>query len=130
MLPGVEHLEEFLATYTFDGEGVDTSIDMIFFKVGVSPTVNLMDFVAALDSVPTQNGIEFKWREGGEFSYIHIGAWVGDQRTALVLMAVGTYLGLWKLLTPRTMFGRGLAQKLVNQMAGAGLVAVQSQPQK
>lgn len=118
----VDALEDFLADHTFDGQGLDTAIDMVFFKVGVASTANKEDFITALDSVPAFHGA-FNWRAGGEFSYIHIGAWVGDQRTALVLMAVGVYLGMWQLLSPRTMLNFE-DEKAVRDMAALGFLSI------
>jgi cysteine sulfinate desulfinase/cysteine desulfurase-like protein len=49
----------------------------------------------------------------GEKSYMELGAWVGDQTAAILMMAVGSNLGLWEGLSPSTMGLRGaIAQTL------------------
>lgn len=50
----------------------------------------------------------------------------GDQSLALRLMGLGALLGLWKLLTPRTMLGADIPDALAQQMAGMGLLTVQA----
>lgn len=60
--------------------------------------------------------------DGKEHSYIELGAWVGDQGLALSLIGLGAQLELWKLLTPKTMFGDIVDADLEKQMAGMGYV--------
>lgn len=36
-------------------------------------------------------------------SYIELGAWIGDQGLALCLMGLGEILGLWTVVTPRSL---------------------------
>lgn len=36
-------------------------------------------------------------------SYIHLGGWLGDQRDALVLMAIGVHHKAWTIMTPETL---------------------------
>lgn len=64
--------------------------------------------------------------DGKEHNYIEIGGWVGDQGFALMLMGLGARLGLWQLLTPSSMMGALVPKDLAMQMAGAGMVAIQS----
>ena len=59
--------------------------------------------------------------DGKEHSYIEIGAWIGDQGYALILMGMGELLGLWKLLTPTSF---GMPEELRQMMAGQGLVTI------
>lgn len=65
--------------------------------------------------------------DGEEHNYTELGAWIGDQGLALMLMGLGTVLGLWKLLTPKTMFPAGIPDDLIQQMAEMGMVAVMSE---
>lgn len=64
--------------------------------------------------------------DGNEHSYLEVGGWIGDQGVALMLMGLGSLLGLWKLLTPRTVLGASIPDDLAKQMAGAGYVSVQA----
>lgn len=64
--------------------------------------------------------------DGKDHSYLEVGGFVGDQGLAMMLMGLGSILGLWKLLTPRTVFGNLLPDATVQQMAGAGYVSVQA----
>jgi len=65
--------------------------------------------------------------DGAEHDYIQLGAWLGSQHHALALMGLGTHLGLWKLLSPRTMLPAGtLTLEEERELAGRGLVTVQA----
>ena len=65
--------------------------------------------------------------DGEEHSYLELGGWIGDQGFALMLMGLGTLLGLWKLLTPRTMLPAGMPEDLIMEMAGSGMVAIKAE---
>jgi hypothetical protein len=67
--------------------------------------------------------------DGKEHSYIEIGGFIGDQGVALMLMGLGSILGLWKLMTPRTMLPAGtFREDMVQAMAGIGYVIIQAPP--
>jgi len=98
--------------------------DMVFFKVSAKAA----DAETLKELVRSHKG-EFcsvDLFDGKEHNYIELGRWIGDQGTALQLMGLGSLLGLWKLLTPKTMLGPMCDEVLAQQMAGAGMVAVQS----
>lgn len=94
-----------------------------------------------MDVVPSQNADADTLRElisehkgefcdanpldGAEHSYIELGGWLGNQHDALALIGLGTHLGLWKLLSPRTMLPGMLTPEQEQEMAGQGLIAVQ-----
>jgi hypothetical protein len=63
--------------------------------------------------------------DGAEHSYIELGAWLGDQGTALMLMGLGKVLGLWELMTPRSMMP-GLPAHMLDGLAKRGYVAIQA----
>lgn len=56
-----------------------------------------------------------------EHSYLELGEWIGDQGLALLLMGLGTVLGVWDLMTPKTF---GMPEPVVLQMAEMGLVTI------
>ena len=43
-----------------------------------------------------------------------------------MLMGLGSLLGLWRLMTPKTILGKSCPPDLVNQMAGQGYVIIQA----
>lgn len=60
-------------------------------------------------------------RLAGGPSYIELGAILGDQGAAFSLFALGSVLGLWEVITPKTM---GMEGPEADQMAGAGFVMI------
>jgi hypothetical protein len=52
-------------------------------------------------------------------SYIHLGAVLGDQGFALILMALGSVLGFWDLMTPYVLH---VSPEQARQMAGNGFL--------
>lgn len=64
--------------------------------------------------------------DGKEHNYLEIGGWIGDQGLALTLMGLGALLGLWKLLTPTSIFGAAIPKEQAMQLAGMGMVAIQA----
>lgn len=63
--------------------------------------------------------------DGREHGYMEVGAIVGDQGLALCLMGLGTLLGEWELMTPRSMLGRfGLDDDALMKFAGQGMVTI------
>lgn len=61
--------------------------------------------------------------DGQEHGYMELGGWIGDQGLAMMLMGLGAVLGLWRLMTPKML---GLPNDLVMQMAGSGMITIQS----
>lgn len=105
------------------GDADEKAIDMHFFKVlyrqDADPKPFARMFVQAM-----KTGGEFapmtpaRMKEGP--SYIEIGAFLGDQHTALMVMALGYHLGYFELLTPK---GMGIEDKeTADAMAGSGYV--------
>jgi hypothetical protein len=64
--------------------------------------------------------------DGREHGYIELGGWLGSQGDALALIGLGEQLGLWKLLSPRTMLGDLITPEQEKAMAGSGLVSLQA----
>lgn len=98
--------------------------DLIFFKVALK---NGTDAETLRTLIQQQQGefCEVNPLDGKEHNYLELGGWVGDQDTALQLMGLGSLLGLWDLLTPKTMLP-GVPDEMANQMAGMGMVAIQA----
>lgn len=64
--------------------------------------------------------------DGREHSYIELGGWLGSQAHALALIGLGTHLGLWNLLSPRTMLPGMLTPEQEQEMAGHGMIAIKT----
>lgn len=95
-------------------------VDVIFFSAGFdkAKAVGYADELTALISETPEVA---QWAAGP--SYIHVGAWIGDQRDALLLIALGHVAGIWKCTTPRSL-GRASFEdeEQVKSLAGAGFV--------
>lgn len=63
--------------------------------------------------------------DGKEHGFIELGAWIGDQGLALRFMALGEYLGMWKVMTPLRVLGDTIPKKDLDTMAGMGLITIQ-----
>lgn len=63
--------------------------------------------------------------DGAEHNYLELGGWLGDQGLALQYMALGSLLGVFTLMTPKTMLP-GIDDEISRQMARMGMVAVQA----
>jgi len=115
-----------LVTYVMDHTcgTEDEGADVIFFKV--KPIENPSK-VALYELIKATNGefCECNPFDGKEHNYLELGGWLGDQGVALRFMGLGAELGMWDLLTPRSLFGNVLSEDMVKQMAGAGMIAIQ-----
>ena len=116
-------LTDYLAKNAEQGDGYPA--DVVFFQVNAGPEA---DANVLRELVREHKG---EWADvdlfdGEEHSYIELGCWIGDQSAALTLMGLGALLGLWKLLTPRTVLGTGLSDDVVWQLATLGYVMIQS----
>jgi len=98
--------------------------DLMFFKVHVIGDPNVDELKEAIKA-HKGDWVEVNLFDGGEHNYIEIGAWLGDQGLALMLMGMGSLMGLWSLLTPRSIFGSMLTHDVMMRMAGSGMVAIQ-----
>jgi len=97
--------------------------DMVFFKVAM---VDGPDADTLKSLIASQRGqfCDVDLFDGKEHNYMEIGAWIGDQGLALQFMALGNLLGLWKLLTPKELFGNLLDDSMVQRMVGSGLLSI------
>ena len=102
-------------------------------------TADMIFFLAAKRGEPTVEEFERLTREhrgeftdcdpldGEEHGYLELGGWIGDQGMALQYMALGSLLGIFDLLTPRSVLGKsltGIDEKFALEMAGLGYVTV------
>jgi len=93
--------------------------DLMFFKVAAKD--------ASADEFKQLVQAEFPhWLDGKEHSYLEAGGDIGDQGAALMAMGLGSVLGTWKLLTPRTVLGKFVDDAMAMQMAGMGMISIQA----
>lgn len=94
-------------------------VDCALLVIGVDRTraeQHRSELIALLDAYPEPE------RLTGGPSYIEVGAAIGDQGAAFQLFALGQVLGLWTVITPRTLGFDDDAS--VREMAGRGLVMI------
>lgn len=100
--------------------------DVGFMRVAVSDeNVSKDDFIEALTTALTHAEGDFVSVDFHELaqgpSYITLGAWIGSQQTALILMAVGAFFGIWGIATPMKL---GITGEKAKELMGSGFVMV------
>ena len=111
------------------GEPCDS--DVVFFGVSKGPEATaegLREAIRAHGEVG--DFVTVNPLDGGEHNYLELGGWIGDQGLALTMIGLGAALGLWSLMTPKTMLGEASDEALTQQMAGAGYVGYVALPAK
>lgn len=92
--------------------------DLIFFKVAKKAGAKKNDFLKLVkDEFP-------QFLDGNEHSYLEVGGYLGDQGVALMMMGLGSLLGVWNLLTPESVLP-GLDPDLKQRMAEQGYITIQ-----
>lgn len=101
--------------------------DLIFFTVWLD-NESATNVQALRDAIKAHSGSfgDCDPFDGKEHNYLELGGWAGDQGAALNLMGIGSLLGFWKLLTPKTMFGDLVTDALAKDLAGSGYVAIRA----
>lgn len=91
------------------------TIDMTFFKVALRNDPDKKTFLKFVeDEFPTM-------LDGGEHSYIELGALMGDQGIAIQTIGMGGLLGVWQALSPAML---DLPKHIELMMAGNGMIAL------
>ena len=104
-------LHEYVATFTQIVTSPECDVDVVFFRVACSSEADAASFQLAVDSYR------------GTFGNPELGAWMGDQELALRMMALGTYLEVWRLITPRDVLTTGGSAEIY-ALAKIGMVAI------
>lgn len=95
--------------------------DLVFFRVVSENSPSREEF----ERLTRENGAgvfsSVDPLDGKEHSYLELGAWLGDQSIAMQYMGLGSLLGSFKLLTPKTL---KLPDDLAMQMAQRGFLSV------
>lgn len=122
---GPEVVSDERAIHVYAMPHVDTArpdlqlVDVVFMVIGVDKALaeaNRSELLGILAMYPEPERLK-----GGP-SYIELGAVIGDQGAALQLFALGEVLGLWQVITPRTLSFTDEAKIL--ELAGRGLVMI------
>ena len=100
--------------------------DMIFFKVAAGEKAEKEALRALVKANVKGDFCDVDLFDGKEHNYMEVGSWIGDQGLALMLMGLGSVMGLWTLMTPVTMLKFKPDDPLTKQMAEAGFVAIQA----
>lgn len=106
---------------------VGHTADMVFFRVKAKEGA---DAETLRKLVKESGGGEYycvDMFDGKEHGYMEVGGWMGDQGTALMLMGLGSLLGLWKLMTPVTVLKLDSDDPTCKQLAGMGMVTVKAE---
>lgn len=99
-------------------------VDVWYINVGVDKTKALTrrdELVALLDEWPTEQPLT------SGLSYITMGGELGSQDMALRLIAVGTALGFWRVVSPAFLMASpdkpgGITKEKADELAGGGFV--------
>ena len=97
--------------------------DLMFFSVCMKNDPKKEEFVDLVRGHKGQFG-DVNPLDGREHGYIELGGWIGDQGLAMQCMGLGSLLGVWKLMTPRTMLGDMVDDATAMSLAGSGLVTI------
>ena len=99
------------------------TIDLTFFKMAAKEGASAEYFLSLIKQ-------EFPhWLDGKEHNYLECGADIGGQGICLMTFGLGHLLDVWKCYCPETMMPF-LPDDLKKQMAGMGMIAINSQPEK
>ena len=96
--------------------------DVVFFKVSAKDG-------ASKDQLHELIKSEYpELLDGREHGYMEIGAQLGDQGVALMLMGLGSVLRVWALMTPRTVIPEGvMSDQHIMDLAGMGYVTIKAE---
>lgn len=115
---GIRVVEVYAMPHESEAPESIEKVDVHFLTVGVNkPMADAIreELAGILDGYPRPD------RLAGGPSYIELGAEIGSQDAALRLFAVGKVLGLWDVITPKSM---GITGPMADQLAGSGMVMI------
>jgi hypothetical protein len=96
------------------------SVNLTLFEVSIAPDSDKPSPEEFLSMVKKEYPA---WLDGNEHSYPEIGAAVGDQGLGLMIIGLGHLLGIWKCLSPDTLFP-AFEQEIKMQLAISGSVTL------
>jgi hypothetical protein len=110
-----------------DKQPAGHTVNLVFFEVSAKDNPDAETFRQLVIENKEGAYTDVDLFDGREHNYIELGGWIGDQGLAMMLMGLGTNLGLWKLLSPYTILGEDTPVALAMQAAGQGLLAIQAE---
>lgn len=124
-LDPVQKLAELLPSL-IDSNPSDSVVDVGFFGIAVTEElVTKTEFEDALVSALDYGHGSFSTLGFPEFaggpSYIALGAWIGSQQLALILMGVGSHFNCWSVVGPSTL---GIEGKAAEELMGRGFLMI------
>jgi hypothetical protein len=114
----VEVVEVFAMPSVSEAKPELEKVDLEFLVIGVDRAEaekHRAEFIELLDTYPEPERLQ-----GGP-SYIEVGAAIGDQGAAFQLFALGKVLGLWDIITPKTL---GFTGQQARDLAGSGFIMI------
>ena len=120
----MQKLDDYVRNRTIQVELGAGDVDVGFFGVKVLEGTDKEQFaelvedsvVGAFTSIDVLNA-------GRVLNYIELGGWIGDMGIALCFMAMGTHLGLFKMLSPDELMPN-LTDDLKKEMLGMGMLSI------
>ncbi len=103
----------------------DGQITVEFFDVNITAEPDAANLKTLIENHVGEFSTEINLFDDKEHNYLELGAWIGDQGMAMRMMALGSHLKLWKLMTPTSMLPE-LDDHVKKQMAGMGMICIQT----
>lgn len=103
--------------------------DLIFFKVALAKDTASKETFLELIKKHTGEFTTVDVMDGGDHSYMELGAWLGDQSTALMFMGLGVLLGVFDLMSPVTMLGMKPDDPMCKEIVGRGWLSIRKTPE-
>ena len=106
-------------------KGSAPQVDVYMFKVAFKPKEQI-DKAAFEELIKTHEpafGERLNPFDGKEYGYIELGGWIGDQRDALIFIALCDHLGLAKALHPGNLMPF-MPKDIQNMLAGQGKICL------
>lgn len=115
-------LQEYIIEHTDRSEcDCDKYADLFFFKVATKNNPSAEELIRLIRD---HRGVwnQLNLFDGEEHGYIEIGAWLGSQQLAFLLMGLGSLLDVFELATPNIL--PKLDPGLKEMMAGMGMISI------
>lgn len=116
--PGLQVTEIYMMPHESEAVPELEKVDLEFLIIGVDKTKaeeRRAELISILDTYPNPE------RLAGGPSYIEVGGEIGDQGAAFQLFALGKVLGLWDVITPKSL---GVEGDAARKMAGSGFIMI------
>jgi hypothetical protein len=95
--------------------------DLVFFPVAATNSPTVEEFVT-LTKEHVSEFFPVDPLDGDEHNYMEIGGWIGSQEMALRYMGLGALLGVFTLMTPKTLIP-AIIDAMAIELAEMGMVS-------